>query len=616
MFLRTFRLISVILVLILISVTNTGCDSLNGDSEGMNDSNGNEVSRENEDIQINEEEPPAASPEVTRTDHVVAVVSAHRIATEAGNEILAAGGTAADAAVAVAAALTVVEPYFSSVFGGGTWALYYDASTGEVTSLDGVGPVGSHATVEDYAARGAQSGMHQAVVPGAWDGWMIWLDTYGRLDLDEVLAPAVRAAREGYPVSSSMSTWLNRNSEEISHLTDTAQIYMPEGRLLSEGETVYQNGLADTFDAVVDVYNSMIDEGRSEALQAARDYFYRGPLAEVIVDFSDEHGGYLTLEDFHQFEAAIVEAISIHYDEGIEVYQNPPNSQGITMLLALNILKGFDFSELGPDDPDAIHLQVEALKLAFADRHYHIGDPDRIDIPLDQLLSDEYADSQRERIDMDSAMRWPIEDGLEGDPDMSNTTTFHIVDRYGNGAAVTTSLGAQFMVVGDTGIHINNRMRMLSLEENNPNLLTPGYKVRHTSNPYMALKNERPFILGGNIGADNQPQGQVQQFMHIVEFGLTAQEAVDRRRFATTAFPAGTFPHGIDNTLRMQSGFAPEVVSALRSKGHNVAEGGAFGSAFAIVIGGDGYDAETGADSRVSTAYGIVNSSQEESLSD
>ncbi len=541
--------------------------------------------------------------------NVETVVSSHRLATEAGMEILDAGGTAADAAIAVAAALSIVEPYFSHVLGGGTWALYYDSEAGEVTSLDGVGPVGSKATVEDYSARAGSEGMHKSIVPGAWDGWMLWLDAYGTMDLGEILAPAINIARQGYPASSAMERWLDRQAQFISKRPDTASIYMDNGRLLRQGDTVYQNDIADTFEALIEAYDSMVDQGRSKAIQAARDYYYRGPLAEAIVEFSDNENGYLTIEDFKSFQAEIVESISVDYNNEIEVFENPPNSQGITMLLALNILKGFDFSQYDRFDPDAIHLQVEALKLAFSDRYYHIGDPELTNIPLDELLSDEYAIMQRDRIDMESAMEWPIADGLaDNSAESNNTTTFHLTDKYGNAAAVTTSLGAQFLVIGDTGIHINNRMRMISLEEENPNQLTPGYKVRHTSCPYMVLKNGKPYILGGNTGVDNQPQGQLQQFFHIIEFGLTAQEAVSSPRFATTAFPAGTYPYGVSNILRMDNGFPGDTIAELTSKGHTIEIGGAFGSANMIVIEENGLDAQVGAEPNADTSYGMVDS--------
>jgi gamma-glutamyltranspeptidase/glutathione hydrolase len=539
--------------------------------------------------------------------HVQAVVSSHELATNAGLEMLSAGGTAADAAIAVAGALTVVEPWFSSALGGGTWALYYDAEAEQVTSLDGVGPIGSNATRDDYASRAAANGMHQAIVPGSWDGWMLWLERYGRLDLGQVLGPAVSLAREGCSVSASMERWLGIEAEFIAGYPDSARTYISQGALPTAGETMRQEEIADTFEALIEAYDDGAARSRSDGIQAARDYFYRGPLAEAIVAVSNREGGYLTLEDFQSFEAEIVDALSIDYGDGITVYGDPPNSQGITMLLALNILKGYDFSGVDQDDPDAVHLQVEVVKLAFAARHWYVGDPDRIDVPVEQLLSEEHAARRRDRINMNQALRWPIAGGLEDRRDPTHTTTFHVVDRFGNGAAVTTSLGAQFLLIGDTGIHINNRMRMTSVEPGNANELTPGAKVRHTSCPYLALRLGRPYLLGGNTGVDTQPQGQMQQVINVVEFGLSAQEAIDAPRFVSTAFPAGDQPWDVGNQLQMEEGFSEELLQALVERGHEIVVGeGIFGSANMIVVSEDGTDAEVGAESRSETAFGVT----------
>ncbi len=556
---------------------------------------------------------------------VQVVVSTHGAATEAGLAVLEAGGSAADAAVAVAAALSVVEPWFSSVLGGGTWALYFEAASGAVTSLDGVGPVGSAASVADFTARASRPGMHQAIVPGAWDGWMLWLERYGRLPLGEVLAPAIALARDGYRVSPQMAQWLARDADWILAQPATAAIYAPGGQLLRAGDRVVQRAMADTFEALVAAYDQHLPDGRAAAIQAARDYYYRGPLAQAIVAVSDDAGGYLTLGDFHGFAARIVEPIAIDFGGGVRVFQNPPNSQGITMLLALNVLKGYDLASLGPNDPLAVHLQVEALKLAFADRHAHVGDPDRVAVPVDALLTEAYADQQRARIDPQQALRWPIASGLAhtssaasaapsgGAPaawplppdEPTGTTTFHVVDRDGNAAAVTTSLGAQFYVMGDTGIHINNRMRFVALADGDPNQLTPGFKVRHTSNPYLALRHGRPFILGGNTGADVQVQGQLQQFLAVAVFGLSAQEAVARPRFVTAAFPATTFPFAVADALRFEMGVSTQLIEGLEARGHDIMSAPPIlGLATMIVLRPTGV--EFGADPRSATTDGVV----------
>ncbi|WP_247729874.1 gamma-glutamyltransferase family protein [Halovivax limisalsi] len=564
----------------------------------------------------------------------VAVVSQHRLATEAGLEVLEAGGTAADAAVAVAGALSVVEPWFSSALGGGTWALYYDAESGDVTSLDGVGPVGSEASVADFEDRAGEPGVHQAIVPGAWDGWMVWLDAFGALDLPAVLDPAIRLAREGYPASAAMADWLDRGADEIESRPATAAIYERDGRLVREGETVFQREMAATFESLADAYVAELDASgdHSAAFRAARDHFYRGPVAEAIVEFSDERDGYLTRGDFADFAAELVDPISIDYTGDVRVYQNPPNSQGITQLLALNTLKGFDLRAMDP--VDALHVQVEAIKLAFADRHYHVGDPERVDVPVDALLSDEHAARQRERIELDAAMTWPIASELDasrgarvGGPEAADdpgvhpaveqrgaggaghTSTFHVRDAAGNAAAVTTSLGAQFLVVGETGIHLNNRMRMVALEAGDPNRLAPGKKVRHTSNPYLATRDGEVWICGGNTGVDTQPQGQTQQFVHVVDFGRSAQAAIAHPRFVSSAFPSTQYPYEADNELHVEAAFPDDLVDGLEDRGHDVTTGGLFGTANMLVVGKDSM--QVGAEPRTETASGVVTELEE-----
>jgi gamma-glutamyltranspeptidase/glutathione hydrolase len=326
-------------------------------------------------------------------------------------------------------------------------------------------------------------------------------------------------------------------------------------------------------------------------------------LAEAIVEYSQANKGYLTLADFSNFEAQIVEPLFIKYNNEISVYENPPNSQGIVMLLALNILKNYDFTDQDINDANVMHKQVEAIKLAFADRYYRVGDPDRVQIPVQQLLSDEYAKSQQQRINEEKAATWPINSGLR--QNASHTTTFHIIDKQGNAAAVTTSLGAEFLVIGNTGIHMNNRMRMISLGDNDPNRLEAGYKVRHTSNPYMALKNGKPYILGGNTGVDTQPQGQLQQFMAVTNFGFSAQEAIDKPRFVSTAFPAGSFPYAVGNTLQLEEGFPSSTIQELRAREHKITIGsGIFGSANMLVIDEKQQNIQVGAESRASGGYG------------
>jgi len=516
-------------------------------------------------------------------------VSSNYFATQAAFEVLQKGGTAADAAFALAATIGVTECWFSGVLSGGTWALYYEAASDKVYALDGVSWTGTHATTEFFRDPDVKAyGMHQANVPGAWDGWMKWLDRFGSKDLGELMSRAIELADNGAPASKGMVSAISRQQDDILRMPHTKAIFMPEGKPPQLGEVIYQKDMANTLRSLVKAYDDNLKNGRSAAFQAANDYFYRGPIAEKIVAFSKENGGHFELSDFHESNVeGIVEPISIDY-KGITVYECPPNSQGITTLMALNILKGYDFSQYKIDSPEVIHLIVEALKLAHVDKYYYIATPDFYDNPVAELLSDEHAAKQRARISMDNALIWPMEGGL-GDYqtpriERGNTTTFSVVDQYGNAAAVTTSLGYNLLVVGDTGININNRVRMFEIAEGNPNIVEPRKKVRHTSNPYMAFKDGKLYICGGNTGADFQPQGQVQQFIRVVEFGLDPQTAVSLPRYETLAFPNVSAPHLAPNELRMEAGFPPETIKALEEMGHLMRGVGIVGSAQMTVI--------------------------------
>lgn len=548
------------------------------------------------------------------------VVASHRVAVEAGMEILRLGGTAADAAVTVASTMSVVEPYFSSPLGGGTWLLYFDAETGEVTSYDGVGPTPMAAenslfnedAADETADIGDQfvgsNGIHRSIIPGSWGAYMELLQRYGSLGLDEVLSPAIAAAEEGAVVGDDWLRWLNLLEPLIQSWPDSAAIYAPDGEIVTAGDLVFNPDLGATYRELVSAWENARQRGERAALQDALDYYYRGPVAERIVAFSEENNGLFAMEDFSGFyDYGAVEPVSIDY-RGLQVFQNPPNSQGMTELMALRILEGYDFSDMRPNDADAVHLMSEAIKLAFVDRNRYIADPNFVDVPIDTLLSREYAEQQRERISLDSSLEWPIEDrvGIEGDP--RNTTTFHMVDQYGNAAAVTTSIGVSFLVAGDTGIHMNERIIFMNTDPSDINHVEPGKKVRHTSGPHMVLRDGVPWMIGGNTGADFQPQGQLQQFISVVEFGLSAQQAVDLPRFEPQAFAATLTPWAIQNRLRLEpGGFSEAVQSQLAERGQNIQSGGTIGAANMILIEDHATgDIEAAWESRESDSFGMV----------
>lgn len=540
-----------------------------------------------------------------------AAVASHYAAVDAAMDVLEAGGTAADAAVTMATVLSVTEPFLSHALGGGSWILYFDALEGQVHAVDGVGPVPMAADAEYFRKndRHSTNGIHRSIVPGAWAGYIALLESFGSRPLDELLAPAINMAADGFPVTNQMLNWLPSRSEFIAGLPDSAAVFLPDGSIPEAGDVLTNPDLSRTFQDIADAYTANRSRGERTALRAALDHYYRGPIAEEIVRFSDENDGLFALSDFADFtDFGLVDPISVEYRD-VQVFQNPPNSQGITQLQALRILEAYDFSEFEILDADSIHVVAEAIKLAFADRNRYVADPDFASVPVDLLLGDEHIMAQRDMISLDSSLEHPIDDLLGIAPaSASNTSTFHLVDRYGNAAAITSSIGASFLIAGETGITFNERLTFMETDPDNSNRIEPGKKVRHSAAPYMVLRDGRPYIAGGNTGADFQPQGQLQQFLHIYWYGLHPQEAVDLPRFQPQAFAATNFPFAARTRLALeQDRFSQAVWDSLEARGQNVEWAGYFGRQNVIVIEDHSAgEIMTGAESREDDSLGRV----------
>ncbi len=542
-----------------------------------------------------------------------AAVTRDPLASEVGRAILSRGGNAADAAVAIGLAISIAEPQFSHALGGGTWALYYNADRDRVRALDGVGYSGSRVELDFFRDPGLNTpfGPHRVIVPGAWDGWMLMLRDEGSMHLDELLEPAIAMAANGIPASRSMVGFIIQERHNIRRYPDTAAVFLPEGEPPAIGDIIVQENSARTLRGLAAAYRNAYDglemaaslpseeeehlHRREAGIQAARDHYYRGPVAEELARFLENNGGFVTKDDFAGFEAQWLEPIYTMYRDTL-VYGSPPNSQGASMLMALNILENLDLSA-GPGDPDVIHRIVEATKLAKIDTWHYIADPDSMPLQVEQLLDKEYALQQAERIADDRVITWPEEGGVNLSEE-NNTTTFSVVDADGNAAAVTSSTGAQFLVGGKTGILLNQRMAIMEIAEGNPNIIAPNKKPRHTVNPYMAFRNGRFLIAGGNTGFDTQPQGQIQQFLNLVEFDMSAREAVSRKRFITHTFPASHHPHAATNELYLERGFPPDAAEELRSRGHTIGRSGIIGNANVIYRNPETDELEYGADPR------------------
>ncbi len=501
------------------------------------------------------------------------VTSGHALASQAGIRTLMGGGNAVDAAIATAAALGVVEPAGSGV-GGDGFILIHWAETGEVSAVNATGPAPAAATRERYLQDGGipMKGIRSVSVPGLVDGWLLAHERYGGLPLEEVFRPAISLCEDGFPVSHLLAGAMQGERERFASDPHTRAIYTNDGAPIAAGGILCNANLGETLRRIA---------------QDGRKSFYEGEIAREIAAFSRARDGLLTEDDLGNFHAHWAEPIHVNY-RGYEVYEMPPNSSGHILLQELNIVELFDLQRSGCNTAETIHLMVEAKKLAFADREKFMADPEWVDIPLAGMLSKEYAAEQAERIDMERAAY----DVPAGAPEShEDTTCFCTADRAGNLVCILQSIQSGFgssLIAGGTGILLNNRMTYWHLEEGHPNCLMPGKRVRHTMNPVIITKDGRPVLTCGTPGADTQVQTNLQLVTHMLDFGMTPQEAVSAPRWRSLQNPMeSTIPHVCSDNLQLEDRFAAEVQEGLAHKGHElemVGDWGGPGSAQAIMV--------------------------------
>lgn len=478
------------------------------------------------------------------------VATSQPLATAAGLQILARGGNAADAAVAAAAALNVTEPTSTGI-GGDMFALYYDAATRTITALNGSGRAPAALSLE----RLKKEGLHELppfhpytiTVPGAASGWEALIQRHGRLSLAEALQPAIRLAEEGFPVAPITAYFWERGARRQLSQAPNGRELTIDGRAPRAGEIFRNPGLARTFRTLA--------ESGAEA-------FYRGPIAEAIVDVVQKAGGCLTLEDLAAHQADWDTPISVDY-RGVRVWECPPNGQGITALLALNILEGFDLTAHPWDSAERWHLLIEALRLAFADTRWYVADPRKVDVPIAELLSKSYAAERRRHIRLDRAA-----DVHRGTPVASSDTVYlAVVDAEGNACSFINSNYMGFgtgIVPKDWGFTLQNRGHNFSLDPKHPNALAPGKRPYHTIIPGMLTRADGslwgPF---GVMGGFMQPQGHVQVVTALVDDGLEPQAALDRPRFCIASGEA-------DGWIGLEDGLPDAVVKGLFERNHPI----------------------------------------------
>jgi len=446
------------------------------------------------------------------------VATSQPLAALAGLRILQQGGNAIDAAIATAAVLNVVEP-MSTGIGGDMFALAWVAKENKLVGLNGSGRASRKATFEFFQQRDLKEipdrGPLAITVPGALHGWCTLLEEYGTMSLEQVLAPAIEYAEQGFPVSEIIATSWEGDARSLIDIPSWADNYLIDGRTPQVGEIFIQKALAETFKKVA---------------REGKDVFYKGEIANKIADFVQAQGGLLTLEDLINHTSTWVEPISTIY-KGYEVYELPPNGQGIAVLEMLNILEGYDLKSLGHNSADYLHLLIEAKKLAFADLHSFVSDPEFSKVPVETMISKEYAAKLRKFIDMNRAAR-EVKTPLmkeEGD-----TIYLTVVDKDRNCVSFINSLYDHFgsgLVVPGTGICLQNRGSLFSLDSKHPNCIEPGKRPFHTIIPAMVLKDGKPFFCFGVMGGSMQPQGHLQVLLNIIEFGMNVEEAGEAPRF-------------------------------------------------------------------------------------
>lgn len=503
------------------------------------------------------------------------VATSHPLAAETGLDILKAGGNAADAAIAVNAMLGVVEP-MSCGIGGDLFVIYWDNNTKKLYGLNASGRSPKAISREYFTTKSMSripvQGILSWSVPGCVSGWAMLNSRFGGRSLGDILKIPIKTAREGFAVTEVIAADWKNATVTLQKYPDSAATYLFEGKLAPRFGQVFQNPrLADSYELIA---------------EQGADAFYRGSIAERIVRYSKANGGFFDMEDFTEHEADWIDPVSTNY-RGYDVWELPPNGQGIAVLEMLNIMEHFDILKMGPDSSDYLHLFVEAKKLAFADRAKFYSDPGFNRLPIDGLISKEYGDQQRKRLDMQKAAT----DVLAGDPKLQQGDTVYltVVDKDRNCCSFIQSIYGGFgsqVVPGDVGFAMQNRGALFSLDDDHLNRLEPGKRPFHTIIPAMVTKDDKPYFCFGVMGGDMQPQGHVQVLINLIDFDMNVQQAGDtaRVRHIGSAQPTGVKARG-GGTVTIESGIPLEIVSQLKSRGHEVRRSvGGFGGYQGILI--------------------------------
>lgn len=563
-----------------------------------------------------------------------AVAGGHPLSVEAGLRILQRGGNAVDAGVATILAASVIE--FSHFSFGGEVPILIKLKNQKVAVVEGMGQAPMKATRQFFVDRArSESEPGQTTMPGARRGGLIpstgplsatvpaildacvtALDQFGTKTLAEVMEPAIQLA-DGFPIDELRVQYIRTRSSVFSQWPDAKRVFLPGGEVPRVGDIFVQADLARTLREIVRA-EKLASRGsrnaRHAGLMAARDHFYKGPIAKRIGDYMQANGGLIAAGDFARFSAKVGQPVEANY-RGYQVYKAGFWTQGPAMVETLNMLEGFELKKMGHNTPEYIHTLAEALKLAMADRDRYYGDPNFVKIPMTELLSKEYAALRRPLID---EMRASLAQ-QPGDPTNmkavlasaaqtightstvpeiergNDTTCVNVIDKDGNLFSATPS-GAWLpaVVAGDTGVLMGQRLQSALTDENSPNVVAPGKRPRITLTPTLVLKGGEPFMVLSTPGGDNQDQALLQVLLNIIEFDMNPQEAVEAPRFDTQHYVSSFDDHEfLPGSLNIESRVSLKTIQALSSKGHKVKVQSEWGtlSAPTVVV----YDLKTGA---------------------
>jgi len=479
------------------------------------------------------------------------------LATQVALDILKSGGNAIDAAIAANAVLGLVEPTGNGI-GGDLFAIVWDAKTRKLYGLNASGRSPYDLSLQYFIDKGYQKvpshGPLSVSVPGCVDGWFELHKKFGKLSMPEILKPAINYASDGFPVSEVIAYYWNSNSRLLANYTGFKEIFMPEGKAPAKGEVFKNPHLAATLKKIA---------------SGGRDAFYKGEIAQKIVDYVRKEGGFFSMRDFEDHHSDWIEPVSSNY-RGYDVWELPPNGQGIAVLQILNILENYDIRSMGFGSAEYIHTFVEAKKLAFEDRAKFYADPEFNKLPIKGLISKEYAKERNKLIDPNRAAKtYPA-----GNPEQGNTIYLTTADKDGNMVSLIQSnyrgMGSG-MTPGKLGFILQDRGEMFSLDRNHMNKFEPHKRPFHTIIPAFITKDGLPYISFGLMGGSMQPQGHVQMVVNLIDFGMNLQEAGDAPRICHEGSSEPTDEKMTDSGIvHLENGFNYEAIRNLLGKGHKI----------------------------------------------